>query len=780
MDDTRQVLLEWLRSEIDAQQAAKRGVPNIREALRDYARSKEPSVEGERPLEIAYRTQLYRDQWGVAHVRADTLEDAYVALGFSMGQDRLWQLDYLRRRASGRLAEILGPASLHSDRLMRTLGLHRSAEQAVAEAGVEVTRVLAALSRGINAAADQARERLPIEFELLDYTFQDWQPADSVAVWKWRWWMLSGRLDLIALQEISKRCLPEPLLQAFLEVESAESIVPGDGSGGAHGHDLGEGSNNWVVGSQRSQSGHPVLASDPHNGFDHPSQWYEAHLHCGDIDAIGAFYLGTPGIYMGRTRGACWGLTNHLASGRDLYVETVRDGCYRDGDDWHPLRVEQEEVGVRDAPSSTLRVEHTARGPLINEFVRPVADDGDPPLSLRWAGASSESGFEAMLELMRARDQSDVLHALERWPFPNLNFVFADEEGRIGYHVAGTVPRRRADWLGFRPANDPAHAWNDCWIFAELPQLIDPECSWVATANNPPLSGSGPYVLLGHWADGYRFQRIRQRIEAKKTLSVEEVANIQSDVCHPRAVELAPLIADHLRQSSAERAGELASILRTWNGYYTTEATAPALFEAFWLFWRRRVAAARFPERWVDLAAERSGALARRLLLGEIDGWFDGQHMETEIRACWSEALAWLETHCGKPIAGWRWGHLHSVCFPHPLGQKSERLRALFSPGPFPTSGGSGTVRAAGFSTEHPFAATSGSTYRLVVDMAREGWAMATTTGGRSGHPYSPHYANHVQDWLHDRYHPLVMDPQDEDIESRLTLVPTKSPDSPQ
>lgn len=772
MDQSHEVLLQWLRSEISAEQAAERGIDDVHAALDSYAQSREPQLSGQLPQALSGRAQLCRDRWGVTHVRAEHLADAYFALGFAMGQDRLWQLDYLRRRARGRLAEILGPSSLSSDRLMRTLGLARSAQAAVEAAGEEVSAVLAGLARGINAAAEHSRSNRPLEFDILDYDFEEWTPADSVAVWKWRWWMLSGRLDLIALQEVSKRSLPEDLLDAFLEVESAESIVPGDGARGARGHDLGEGSNNWVVGSGRSASGLPVLASDPHNALDHPSQWYEAHLQCGDIDAIGAFYLGTPGIYMGRTRGACWGLTNHLVSGRDLYVEEVRDGRYRDGEQWHPLRIEREQIGVRGAADSELSIEHTSRGPLVNEFVRPVAEDGDPPLALRWAGASSESGFESMLALMRANAQDEVLRALERWPFPNLNFVFADDQGQIGYHAVGTVPRRRADWLGFRPANDPEHNWDGRWPFDELPHLLNPAHDWVATANNPPLSGRGEYVLLGHWADGYRFRRIRERIEQRDVHTAEEVGAIQSDVQHPRAAELAPLLARHLRQSGVDGASELASILTAWDGSYTTDETGPALFEAFWLFWRRRVAAARFPTRWVDLAAERSGALARRLLLGEMEGWFGGRAIDGEIAACCREAMAWLCHQCGTQIEGWRWGHLHSVLFPHPLGARSERLRALFSPGPFPTSGGNGTVRAAGFSTAQPFVMTSGSTYRLVVDMGRKGWAMATTTGGRSGHVCSERYADQTQLWLDDAYHPLVMDLREEDVEGRLHLVP--------
>jgi acyl-homoserine lactone acylase PvdQ len=319
----------------------------------------------------------------VAHACAATLADAYFALGFAMGQDRLWQLDYLRRRVRGRLAEIMGMSCLASDRLMRTSGIAAAAERAAAAATPEISEVL-----GSNAAAEQAASNMPLEFEVLDYAFEPWAPADSIAPWKWRWWMLSGRMDLIALQEVCKRHLPPNLLSAFLQVEAGEeTIVPGMGSGGARCHDSGLGSNNWVVGPERSSSGLPVLASDPHNALDPPSQWYEAHIQAPGIDAIGAFYLGTPGIYLGRTRGASWGLTNHLASGRDLYIEKIEDSCYREGDSWKSWISTYSKL-----PCATPQQKSCA--------------------------SCAQSGFEAMLALMRANSQEQILGAQSSGPFP--------------------------------------------------------------------------------------------------------------------------------------------------------------------------------------------------------------------------------------------------------------------------------------------------------------------------------------------------------------------------
>ena len=659
---------------------------------------------------------------------------------------------------------------------MRTIGLGAAAEEAVEHLTPEEAVVLQALADGINAAGEEGRDHLPLEFELLEYEPEDWQISDSIALWKWRWWMLTGRLDLVALEEACKRHLPDELRQAFMQAEAGEeTIVPGAEPAGATGHDVGEGSNNWVVGGSRTPEGRPILATDPHNAIDYPSQWYEAQLSVPGIDAIGAFYLGTPGIYLGHTRHTSWGVTNHTASGRDLYLEEVdgERGMYREEGAWAPLEVERQEIQVRGEEAVALEIRRTGRGPLVNDFVTSVAEEGDPPLSLRWAGIQPVTGFAAMLKLMRSTSLDDVLEALRGWPFPNLNFVFADSSGRIGYHAVGTVPRRLPFWSGFRPAGESEHRWEGAWDFDELPQLIDPERDWVATANNPPWRGDGPYLSLGNWSDGYRFRRIRERIEGGEKLDMADVAAIQADVQHARGRELASALAVAMRQSSVPEIRKLADLMEAWDGSYGVRDIGPTIFEAFWNRWLKRIAAVHFPEHLVNLASSRAGGVARRLLLGEAIDWFPATvDVSSEMEETLRQVADWLYGDLGEDTEQWRWGELHQIRFPHPLGALSPVLEELLSPGPFPTSGGTGTVRAAGISTAEPFRMTGGSTYRMVVDMASPERAWSTTTGGSSGHPGSRHYADQVALWLEDRYHPLNMEVEAADIEGTLELQP--------
>ena len=718
------------------------------------------------------------DRWGIAHISADEPYDLGVGLGYAVARERLWQLDYMRRRVRGELAAIMGPAALASDREMLTVGIAAAADTVTQTISGPTATLLAGVAAGINAWRRTAIETaaLPEEFGILDYQPAPWTPADSVALWRWRWWMLTGRLEPVALIEAARRTLPADLLEAFLEVEAGEeTIVPGPAGGTPGpipgGDASGEGSNNWAVAGSRTTTGFPVLCSDPHNTFDQPSQWFQAQLTCPAIglDSVGAVYVGTASAYIGRNRHTAWGVTNHVAPIRDLYIEeTDAPGGdrYHDGTVWRPFETERHTIKVRGAADETLIVRRTVRGPIVNDLLpwTPTDDSGAAaPISLRWRGLEDgvESGLEAMLAINCARNADETLAALEQWPGPVLNFVFADRAGRIGYHVASNIPRREIALRGLRPANDPDHAWQGTLPFNRLPQLIDPPRGWVATANNPPWAEDPPdmpYLGLGGWADGYRFRRIRERLEGAARHSPDEIAAIHGDVLHARAVDLLPALLALLRTVPGERPRAAYRHLAEWNGSFDTEAIGASVFTAFWQRWLERIAAAHFPEQLAPLAAGQAGAVARRLLLGDDMGWFSDTNYREEAHAAYVSAVEWLVEVAGPDPANWRWGQLHQVTFPHPLGEQSSELAQRFDLGPFPTSGGNGTVRAAGPSFEQPFQAASGSTYRFLADLSQSGYAEATGTTGQSAHPDSRHYEDQVQLWLEDRRLPLYMD----------------------
>lgn len=726
--------------------------------MRVSMRGRVPPRTGRVRAPVGQDVAVHWDSWGVAHVRAGSLGDVCVGLGWAMAQERLWQLDYMRRQARGELAAVLGASALAHDRAMRTVGIGRTAERDATCMPGDVASALEGFAAGINRWIERMRLP-PVEFDMLGYRPTPWRPADSIAIWKYRWWRLTGRLDNIALAEAARRLLPPELEAAFMAVElGEESIVPDSGSSAATGSDTGEGSNNWVVGPSRSTTGQAVLCSDPHQPFSLPGEWFEAQMTTPDFDAIGAIYVGTPFVYIGRNRHVAWGVTNHVAPARDVYVEAA-DAA---------LTTRTETIEVAGGRREQIAVRESARGPIISGAAGPLPDQ-ERTLSLAWVGHRPVTGFDSMLGLQRARNADEVLAALKLWPCPPLNFVYADDGGRFGYHAVGFIPRRQAGGRGFRRAGAAEDEWRGDLDFDEMPQLANPARGWVATANNPPwVSTNRHYVSLAAWADGGRMRQIRKRLTAKSKLSPDEVAAVHADVHSVRARELVPRLVTLLPPSRAvER-------LRAWDFAFATDSVAASIWAAFWDAWRIEVAAARFPESRVVLAAGQAGAVARRLLLGDDPGWFPEGSVKERAGKAFAQALARLERLAGPRMAGWRWGRLHTIEQRHPLADHPKAPKRM-TIGPFPTSGGQ-TVRAAGYelSANGPFHCTSGSIYRIVVDFSQPGTARATTSVGQSGHPSSPHYRDQTPVWLADGYKPLWMEEADvlANLEGTTTLVP--------
>lgn len=726
--------------------------------------------------------QIRRDAWGIAHLSARDERDLFFGLGYAMAQDRLWQLDYQRRFVRGELAAILGRRLLANDRTMRLVGFGKIADRDAETVSDQVRTVLDAFSAGINQWIEQIGRDLPVEFEILGYEPAPWRPADSIAIWKHRWWTLTGRLELSVVAEAAQRLLPPELAQAFATVElSDETIVPeslanlpSSETGGAA---LDEGSNNWVVGGGRTTTGSPILCSDPHNDLRVPSQWFEAQLTCDAFDAAGAVYLGTPGLYLGRNQHVAWGLTNHFVSVRDLYQEETsaeHPGQYRDGAAWRELATDEQTIAIAGEPDEKMEIRSTVRGPIVNELLPRIDDEPFPPISMRWIGAEVPSGFDASLGLLRAHSADDVRAALSQWPCPPLNFVFADRAGNFGYHAAGFVPWRERAGFGLRRANDPVDAWNGNLPFDEMPNVGNPEQGWVATANNVPSRRSPWYVQTAAWSEGYRHRRIRERLEAATVLSPDSIAAIHGDSQDGRARDLVQALLGIVESGDSPTAKDALAALATWDFEASTASVGASVWYAFWVEWCLAVARARFPDSLVPHATTKCAAIARRLLEGDALEWFPRGTTQEEARRAFGRAVAALEKWGGPDVSAWTWGTLHQIYQSHPLATNAE-LAKLFDTGPFPTSGGS-TVRAAGFGLAPPFTVLSCSSYRFVADLSRPDGLRSTQTLGQSSHLGSPHYRDQTRLWLSNSYHPFWMNEKDvlEHLESELTIQPVQ------
>ena len=760
----RATLLKVLRSaEPVADACAQAGLPlaEFRRSRDAYLRAKLPPANERLDGDV----EVIRDRWGIPHVFARSERDALLGLGYCMGRDRLWQLDYMRREALGTLAELLGPRAHDDDLRMRTIGIAEIAEAEAERLDAGTRDLLDGFVEGINRAIEAQRADPPVELELLEYAPGPWTRRDTLALLRAFWWQLTGRLENVVAAEAAQRHLggDEALLGALLTPELPdERIVPADafrppadlppsplppvGVGDATG------SNNWAIAGERTTTGAALLASDPHLPFVHPSDWYEAHLSWPGHDAVGAHYVGAPGAFFGHNRRIAWGLTNNAASPRDLYVEQVNPtnpNEYRRDGRWQPFVTRTVEIGVRGEGVRRHELRRTDLGPVMNAVTPSVAEGGDPPLSMRWIGAEHLDDVRALLAVQRAADWAGFRAALADWALPIFNWLYADADGAIGYQCAGRVPLRGRVVRGYRRADEPADRWRGYVPYEAMPRSERPPRGFQATANNRVAADDYPYPLYGTWAGGNRALRIRQRLEAVEKVSPAESRDLQNDVYLIRAARLAPALARILAGHSP-----LAEKLAGWDFRYTPESVAATVFEAIVHFLAERLVAARFPARLVGLLHGSGVALAARLLEGEPVAWLERSSLDDEVRAAAARALEFLEG-LGPD---WAWGGHHTFALVHPLSARFPALAEVADVGPAPVGGTGDSVRNAAGSVPTGFRVQSGAEYRLLVDFASRPVAVATNTLGQSGQPGSPHFSDQLDDWLNGAYHPLLTD----------------------
>ena len=745
--------------------------------------SRVPSMEGARTASgLSGKVEIARDEWGVPHVLAETDDGLFFGYGYATAQDRLWQLDYYRRKARGCLSEVIGPSGIEIDTVSHTIGLTRTAEANLARFPEKTKRRLQAYTDGINAFMEETRGNLPIEFDLLGYEPEEWISLDSVATWQEFRWYLTGRLPIIAIPDLAKRVLGEgPQLDDFITGEAEdESIVPrGSYSPSRTGEvpvgevvgdpDEGIGSNNWVVSGGKSTSGAPMVASDPHIAFGAVSCWYEVHLSGPEMNVAGAGYVGVPGIVFGRNETLAWGVTNNICSQRDIYREQEapdRPGHFRFGDEWRPAKQETVEIAVKGEDARTIAITRTHNGPIVDALLPEPLRMTDK-VSARWLGTGFGDEITCMLDLGAARNCEEAREALRDWIVPTWSYVFGDVEGHFGYQAVGRIPIREQWNREYRPGWDPMHEWRGFIPYDALPALNDPDEGYARSANNRTAPEDYPYPLSGTWSSGYRALRIRQMLEEKEQFSREDFARMQTDTLSMRAVEVLPSLVETLRKASDPRVLEAAGHLDEWNGRMDVDEVGALIFELFFAEFTTAVAAEWFSGDEVPLVAGAISGFAVRLLGNDE---FDGSPPRNEtIVTSMLRAIDALTERLGPDMSEWRWGRIHKIALNHLLFDRGD-LSDLLRRGGQPVGGNGITVSNTGFDPN--YLASIGANWRHNADLADDPpglWAVDAT--GQSGHPGSPHYGDQLTEWLAGRHHYLPLDSQRARAQAAQTLT---------
>lgn len=748
---------------------------------------------------------IRRDEHGIPTIDARSEHDAYFALGFVHAQDRLWQMEFNRRIAAGRLAEILGPSALPSDQFLRALGVRRAAQRAYEALDAEHRGLIDAYVAGVNAQFAARTGPLPPEFVLTRAPAPEpWTPSDCIAWSLMMAWDLASnsmRMEMRRLRlatvfsraEIDDVYQPQSdaapgnadfvdmyrvlgLLAPTVTSSVTDDAIPvaGFGSGDSVG------SNNWVLSGKRTVSGKPLLANDPHLGLTAPSVWYFATLHAPGLAVTGATLPGVPGVVLGRNDRVAWGFTNTGADQQDLYIERINPedgGEYETPEGWRRFGERVERFGVQGAADVELVVRETRHGPVISDLpgiAKHFRHTGHA-LALRWAALEpGDRTVAAIRALNRARSVADAERALADFNVVTQSVVLADSAGAIGFVVTGRIPARHAqdDLRGIAPAPgwDARYDWQGFLPYAEVPREFDPATGYVATANHYIAGPGYPHHLGFDWAAPYRRQRIVQLIGAREKHDVGTMQAIQGDIVSQPAQRLMLLLAAAQPTSAAAR--DALTRLTAWDGTMAADRPEPLLFHA----WRRALTQRIFNDDFGDLAAEfvatadLTPALLR-VLEGATTGrdWCDDRGTPHRAESCTllmtetlEETVARLAQASGRDVAGLRWGEAHIAIAEHRPFSSVAALTRLFELRT-PVPGDTHTVNATALSyrADLPFSTRHASTLRAIVDLAQPDQSLWVQATGQSGNPLSPHYASLLPLWRDVRYVPMRAAPRE-------------------
>ena len=689
-----------------------------------------PPSRGTLSVGVAEPVSILRDERGVPHIRARSIEDALFAQGFVTAQDRMWQMDAIRRLAAGELAEVIGPAALEADRDARRLRIRRIAERAVAAMPPEDRRWLAAYARGVNAYLSRQRNNLPVEFRLLGYQPRPWTPADSFAVALQMYRQMTNSWE----EEVKKADLLEKgdaakLAQLFA-IRTGSEMLPG--------------SNAWAIGGQRTASGRPILANDPHLAFSFPATWYQIHLQGGQLDVAGVTLPGVPAVIIGHNQRIAWGVTNLGYDVQDLYLEQLDLNTGRYLTEQGPAQAipEEERIAVKGQAPEVVRQWVTRHGPA-------AIRRGDQILALRWAAAEPGAAQFPMVQLNLARDWIQFRAALERYPGPGMNFVYADVDGHIGYQAAGMLPVR-SNHDGDVPVDGASgrFEWSGRIPFLELPSVLDPPSGLIVSANQNPWPLTTKRRIHGSFAPPYRANRIRALLEARPNgWKPADMLAIQTDVYSESLHRLARAVV-----AAVERKGpppgvppEAVNLLRQWDGQMRDNLSAPYLISLTYLHARRLIGERAAPGKGAAWSSEIAHGIVDKLVTERPRDWFND--WDEVLQQALQDGVSQARRNQGPDPKRWRYGAYLQVTVAHPVLGRLPQIGAFFQLGPVAMSGSTTTVKQT--------SPTLGPSMRFIADLGDWNGSLCNLTIGQSGHWFSKHFKDQWPAYLEGRSFPM-------------------------
>lgn len=746
---------------------------------------------------------VYRDERGMPHIYAKNEHDLYMATGYITAQERLWQMDLVRRSASGRLAEIFGKSFVQADIFSRCLRIREKARQIIDNEDPRILSSLTAYTDGVNAFIASYGKHLPLEFRLLSYTPEPWTLENIASIIGLLGWNLDCRnltAELYVYQLVS-RIGAEKAAALIPDWQATDAVVYPDFalsdsvilrtremiSSLAGIAELGvsglSSSNNWAVSGNRSETGMPLMSNDMHLNLPSPGIWMQMHqVIPGELNVTGVLIPGAPFIIAGHNSSIAWGMTNFRVDAIDLYAEKLNPdnpGLYLLNGDWREMTKMKEVVNIRGGKADTVTICFTHRGPVISgcidtddispnlqwigyDYLMGLHGHENPAISMKWSGYDDSDEVKAVWLINRARGWDDFRVGISLFRAISQNCVYADTMGNIGMSSGGGIPLRNGSAILIRNGETDEYDWKGYVPFDQMPWEFNPASGYVSSANNRIVDDDYPWFISNSFELPYRINRIRTMIGEKEKFGIDDFCMMITDQHSDLARLMTPLILrireDHVPVSPLEAA--MLDTLAAWDYDMNPSLVSPTILEYFRTSFRRNLLADELGELYESMWDISAEYYIYRLLAEGYDGMVDDittERPETQddiVRRSFTEAIASLEKDYGRHPEHWNWGRIHSVTFTHPLGSVKILGSLLhLNSRKYPVGGSDHTVCP--FFTYKPgFAAVNGASVRHIFNTADWDASLSVIPGGISGVPGSEFYLSQADDYIDGKFYP--------------------------
>ena len=728
---------------------------------------------------------ILRDKYAIPHIYADNEHDLYLVVGYTMAQERLWQMDLLRRVTQGRLSEIFGGSFVEADYLFRLLRYQTKSEKILAQADPAVISALQAFSDGVNQYITRNSKKLPIEFTLLGYKPEPWEPVHSLNLIGYMGWDLKAGWSEIIFEKIRQNTDSAHYKELLPDLAGQKSVVfPGYSSKSDSGlisslllksrslEDLGadvfDASNNWAVSGNHSVTGKPLLANDMHLGLSVPGIWIQMHqVIPGKLNVTGLVLPGQPLIICGHNDSIAWGMTNTYVDNLDFYEEKINpadSSQYEYQGEWKKFNVVIEKIKIKEGKVVEKELKFSHRGAVVSG----VKDFPGKTVSMHWVGDEFSNEMQTIYSLNRAGNWIDFTVALRTFQAIAQNIVYADVKGNIGLYCAGGVPIRQRDAvIAVLPGWTDEYDWKGYVPFEELPHFYNPANGVVLSANNKTTGNDYPYHIGTWYSLPGRYERIQEMLAGKDKFSVDDFKAMQLDQYSKMAELYMPALIQVIQNDTGfnETQKQAANALRQWDFVMKADAAAPLLFECIYLQTMQNLYS---DEMGKDLVSKfKEISQVSRISTEQI--WLNGSSLWTDdiktpgvtesfsdiLLKSFAEIVDSLDNQFGPDVDKWQWGDRHQVTISHPLSKAVFLNKFLrLSRGPFPVGGSFHTVSPYSYSFSKPFLSDHGSSHRHIFDLSNWDNSLTVIPTGTSGIPGCQYYCDQTRLYINGEYHP--------------------------